>query len=89
MDIVDSKDFYYALSPKQISIDRPVRPDVNAVRFYFETVVDFFPWIAGSLNPADVGTKMDSTITCILILTLATGSIQIDMPVCELSRCEK
>lgn len=42
MLIVDSKDLYRTLSSKLNTIDKFVRRDVNAMTFYFDTVVDFF-----------------------------------------------
>lgn len=57
MVLVDSEDIYYALSSKNNEIDTSIRPAVNAMKFYFETVVDNFSCISGSLNPADRGTK--------------------------------
>lgn len=89
MMIVDSKDLYHALSSKRNTVDKSVRPDVNSMRFYFETAIDVFAWIPGSLNLADVGTKLDSPLTETLVLTLATGILQVDLSHCELSHRDK
>lgn len=73
MMIVDSKDPYHALSSKRNTIGKSVRPDVNSIHFHFETEIDFFVWIRGSLNLADIGTKRDSDLTETLVQNLATG----------------
>lgn len=89
MVIVDSKDLFHALSSKRNTTDKSVRADVNSMRFYFETSIDIFAWIPGALNPADVGTKLDSPLTEALILTLVTGIFQIDLTSCEISYRDK
>lgn len=63
MVIVDAKDLYYSLSSKTNTVGKSFRPDIHVMRFNFETVVDVFSWISGSLNPADVGTKLDSPLS--------------------------
>ena len=90
MVIADSKDLYHELSSKRNTVNKlkSVRPDVNSMRLYFETVIDIFVWIEGSLNIADVGTKQGSSLTDSLVLTLATGNLQTDLSNCELSRRE-
>lgn len=74
--IVDSKYFYYQFSSKKNPNDKSFFPDVNAMRFCFESVVGIFSSIVGSLNSTDVVTKKDGLLTEILILTLATGKLQ-------------
>lgn len=89
MMIVDSKDFYHAHSSKNNTIDKPVRHDVNAMSFFFENTLDVLARIPGSLNPVDVGTKLDSTLTEFLVFSLATGILQTDLSGCELSQYDK
>lgn len=59
------------------------------MRFNFGTTVDVFAWISGKLNPADVGTKLDSHSIKVLGLFRATGILQIDFCGCELSQLGK
>lgn len=59
------------------------------MRFFFETLINVFAWIAGSKNPADIGTKRDSSLTEARILILATGVLQIDLKECEMSHRDK
>lgn len=66
-----------------------VRPDVDSKRIQYETVIDFFVWIRGPLNPAAVGTKKDSPITEALLLTTATGKIHIDFHECAIFKRDK
>ena len=89
MVFFDSKDLFGSLSSKKNPTDKSVRNDVNVMRFYFETSIDVFAWIAGWLNPADVGTKNDIPLTDLLMLTLATGVIQIDFQDCQFSHRDK
>lgn len=70
------------------TVDKSVRPYGNAMRFNFETVVDVFAWLSGSLNPADVGTILDSPLTAVLLLSLATRILQIDFSGCKLIQCD-
>ncbi len=82
--VVDSKDLYTSLSTKQNSIDKSIRPDVNCIRFEFETQnVDEIVWIPGSTNLADPGTKPNSPLTIALQLTMFTGRLCMDFEKAE------
>lgn len=48
--IVNCKDMYHDLSSKGNHIDKFVRPDSNAMRYYCEASMNFFWWIPGSLT---------------------------------------
>lgn len=77
--LVDAKDLYNCLSSQRNATDKSVRVDVNAIRFCHETSVDVFGWILGSVNPADVRTKLNSPLVDTLTLTLVTGIPQFDL----------
>ena len=59
------------------------------MRYYFETVIDSFAWISGSLNIADVGTKTNSPLTDTLVLSMASGIFHVDLSKCEVSNRDK
>lgn len=54
--------------------------------FYFRTVVDTFEWIAGSFNHADSGTKLDSSFTEVLVLSLEAVILPIYLTDYDFSR---
>lgn len=54
-------------------MNKSFRPDVNFLQFYFVFSIDVFTCIQGNRNPVDVCAKLDSPLTEVLILTLATG----------------
>lgn len=85
----DSKDIFGSLSSKHNPTNKSGGNDVNVMRFYFETCIDVFAWIAGSLNPTDVGKKKDSPLTKLLVITLATGIFQIYFTNCEFNHPQK
>lgn len=87
--ILDSNDMHHAFSSKQNTVDKPVRPDVNSMPFQIETAIDFPVWIRGTLNPADVGTKKDNSLTETLLLTLEKVVLQIYLTDCEVTRRNK
>lgn len=87
--IVDFKELYHALLPKQNTTDKSIRRDVNLIIFFFETDIDISAWIPGNLNLADAGTKLDSQITEPLLRALATGVLQIELTNCELNYRDK
>lgn len=78
MVFFDSKDLFGSLPWKKNPTDKSVCNDVNLIRVNFETSIDVFVWIYGSLKPVEVGTEKERTLTDLLVLTLATGIIQID-----------
>lgn len=86
---VDTKDLYQALSSTPNTIEKSVVYDLNTMMFYFETFVGIFAWIGISLNPAYVGTKFDSQLTNMLVLSLEIGMLQIYLTKCEFRRWEK
>ena len=77
--VVDTKDLFTTLSTRQNSIDKAIRPDVNSIRFEFETQnVDEIIWVPGAVNLADPGTKPNSALSDSLKTTLLTGKLQLD-----------
>lgn len=76
---VDSRDLFTSLSTQKNSIDKSIRGDVSCVRYEFETgAVDKVSWIPGQSNLANPLTKMDSSLTDALQLTLFTGRLCFD-----------
>lgn len=71
--IVDSEDLYHALFSKGNTSDKSLRPDVNVMRFFVETVIGVFSWIDWRLDLFDVGSKKDISITDALMLTVKTA----------------
>lgn len=73
---VNSKDLYTTLTAQRQSVDRPIRGDVGVLRFEVDVKnVSKVAWIPGKLNPADIGTKLDSQLTLVIAQMLATGRI--------------
>lgn len=52
------------------------------MRFYFETSVEFFAWIAGPLHLAGIGTKQYSPLTELPVFILATEIIHTSFSKC-------
>lgn len=78
MVITDSKDLFTSLSTQRNSIDKSIRPDVNVIRYEFQTKsVDEIVWLPGKVNLADPGTKRDSALTDTLMSLLHTGRIPV------------
>lgn len=77
--IVDSKDLHSSLSSKRNTVDKSICPDVNSMRFYFDTVIDVFARILGSITFSDVWTKLKAPLTDVLILKLANCVLQFDL----------
>ena len=77
--VVDSKDLFTSFSTKRNSIDKSIWPDVNVIRFEFETRnVDKLIWILGLLNLADPGTMRESSLSDALQLMLYSGKVPFD-----------
>lgn len=89
MVFFDSKDLFGSTSLEINPIDKSVCNGVNMMRFNFEKFTDVLAWIAGSFNSADEGTKKDSPLTDLLLLTLATGIMQVDFTKCQFSHRDK
>lgn len=87
--LVDSKDLYNSLTTQRNSVDKSVRGNVNCIRFVFKTKLGFMGWISGSCNPADIGTKQNSSLTDAVTLMLATGCIPVDLSSAEVKSHRK
>lgn len=73
---VHSKDLNTTLTTQRQSIDRSIRVDVGVIRYKSEVRnISQIVWIPGKLNPADVGTKFDSSLTPSVARMLSTGMI--------------
>lgn len=74
--VVDSKDLYTTLTTKRQSIDRSVPGDIRVIRYEFEirNVVKVV-WIPGRSNPADIGTKFDSSLIFVVTQMISDGTI--------------
>ena len=84
MVILDSNDYYDALSLPSNSVENSVQKDVNSMRFYVKTFFGVFGWILCLDNPADVGTRLDSALTEKFLLTMPTGLHKTYLSGCEL-----
>ena len=77
---VDCKDLFNCIYTCHTPTDKSIWADVSLIRHKFVThKVNIAIWIPGSVNPADVLTKLDSRICDTLQLMLFDGTMAVDL----------
>ena len=77
---IDSKDLYNSLSTCRTPTDKSIRGDVSLLRYNFETrKLHKVVWLPGTVNPADVLTKLNSGLVDTVQLLLFDGYLPIDL----------
>ena len=83
--VVDCKDLFTSLSTCRNPVDKSMRADVSLIRYNYETRrLNRLIWTPGSLNPADVLTKLDSALTDSVQLMMFHGTLPYDMSRAEI-----
>lgn len=53
--------------------------DVYSIRYFYESEVDFFRSIPGTASHAVIGTKLSSSLTEVLALTIVSNVLHFDL----------